>query len=245
MVAGIVVLAVSTAALGMWRLSNDRQQSLTALQQRTDELGRVSSDREQVLTSLQERTSELDKTAAERERTLAALQRQSNELKQLSEERKHALADLQVRTDELLKQTYAGRMGSIRLAMAANRWTRLSALVQDLADNPSRGWEWGHLALATHYGGREEILPKWSVLEPQPDGHVLACAPDGLYDSFAQPVKRTKPLRKGRSFTPKFRRGSFRVVMIDATESPCERPKKNRSAITPAKRSATPKKRKS
>jgi hypothetical protein len=37
----------------------------------------------------------------------------------------------------------------------------------------------------------------------------------------------------------------FEVVMIDATESPCERPKKNRSAITPAKRSATPKKHKS
>jgi hypothetical protein len=36
----------------------------------------------------------------------------------------------------------------------------------------------------------------------------------------------------------------FEVVMIDATESPCERPKKNRSAITPAKRSAIPKKRK-
>jgi Helix-turn-helix of DDE superfamily endonuclease len=34
----------------------------------------------------------------------------------------------------------------------------------------------------------------------------------------------------------------FEVVMIDATESPCERPKKNRSATTPAKRSATPRK---
>jgi hypothetical protein len=29
----------------------------------------------------------------------------------------------------------------------------------------------------------------------------------------------------------------FEVVMIDATESPCERPKKNRSAITPARKS--------
>lgn len=37
----------------------------------------------------------------------------------------------------------------------------------------------------------------------------------------------------------------FEVVMIDATESPCERPKKNRSAITPAKRSGTSRKPKS
>jgi len=33
---------------------------------------------------------------------------------------------------------------------------------------------------------------------------------------------------------------SFEVVMIDATESPCERPKKNRSAITPARKSDIP-----
>jgi len=37
----------------------------------------------------------------------------------------------------------------------------------------------------------------------------------------------------------------FDVVMIDATESPCERPKKNKSATTPAKRNGTSKKRKS
>ena len=37
----------------------------------------------------------------------------------------------------------------------------------------------------------------------------------------------------------------FEVVMIDATESPCERPKKNRSAITPARKSGTSRKRKS
>ena len=37
----------------------------------------------------------------------------------------------------------------------------------------------------------------------------------------------------------------FEVVMIDATESPCERPKKNRSAITPARKSGIPRKRKS
>jgi hypothetical protein len=34
----------------------------------------------------------------------------------------------------------------------------------------------------------------------------------------------------------------FEVVMIDATESPCERPKKNSGVSTPAKRSGTPKK---
>jgi hypothetical protein len=37
----------------------------------------------------------------------------------------------------------------------------------------------------------------------------------------------------------------FEVVMIDATESPCERPKKNRSVITPARKSGTSRKRKS
>lgn len=36
----------------------------------------------------------------------------------------------------------------------------------------------------------------------------------------------------------------FEVVMIDVTESPCERPKKNRSTITLAKRSVTSRKRK-
>ena len=34
----------------------------------------------------------------------------------------------------------------------------------------------------------------------------------------------------------------FEVVLIDATECPCERPKKNRSDTTAAKRSVTPKK---
>jgi hypothetical protein len=37
----------------------------------------------------------------------------------------------------------------------------------------------------------------------------------------------------------------FEVVMIDATESPCERPKKNSGGSTPAKRNGIPKKRKS
>jgi hypothetical protein len=37
----------------------------------------------------------------------------------------------------------------------------------------------------------------------------------------------------------------FEVIMIDATESPCERPKKNKSAITPARKSGIPRKRKS
>ena len=35
----------------------------------------------------------------------------------------------------------------------------------------------------------------------------------------------------------------YEVVLLDATECPCERPKKNRDATTVAKRSATPKKR--
>jgi hypothetical protein len=34
----------------------------------------------------------------------------------------------------------------------------------------------------------------------------------------------------------------FKVVLIDATESPCERPKKNSVATTRARRNATPKK---
>jgi Helix-turn-helix of DDE superfamily endonuclease len=34
----------------------------------------------------------------------------------------------------------------------------------------------------------------------------------------------------------------FEVVMVDATESPCERPKKSRSASTPARKSGTPRK---
>jgi hypothetical protein len=36
----------------------------------------------------------------------------------------------------------------------------------------------------------------------------------------------------------------YEVVMIDATESPCERPKKSRSNITRARKSAIPRKRK-
>lgn len=34
----------------------------------------------------------------------------------------------------------------------------------------------------------------------------------------------------------------FEVVMVDATESPCERPKKNRSAIIPARKNGIPRK---
>jgi len=34
----------------------------------------------------------------------------------------------------------------------------------------------------------------------------------------------------------------FEVILIDATECPCERPKKNSDVSTPAKRSVTPKK---
>jgi len=33
---------------------------------------------------------------------------------------------------------------------------------------------------------------------------------------------------------------AYEVVLVDATESPCERPKKNKNAIIQAKRSATP-----
>jgi hypothetical protein len=36
----------------------------------------------------------------------------------------------------------------------------------------------------------------------------------------------------------------FEIVLMDATECPCERPKKNSAATTPAKRSVTRKKRK-
>jgi hypothetical protein len=37
----------------------------------------------------------------------------------------------------------------------------------------------------------------------------------------------------------------YQVVMIDATESPCERPKKSKNNITLARKSATPRRRKS
>ena len=36
---------------------------------------------------------------------------------------------------------------------------------------------------------------------------------------------------------------TWEIVLVDATECPCERPKKNKNATIPARRSATPKKR--
>ena len=217
LVASVVVLAVSTAALGMWRLSNDRQRALTTLGRRTDELGKVSNDREQALTSLEERTKELDKTAAERERSLTALQKQSKELKRLSEQRRQALAALQQRTGELLKQTYEARINVMQSDLAANRWTRMSHLVDLLADNPNRGWEWGHFALTVDHGGRRGTFRKWSRLEGQPDGRILVSSHDGLYDFSSGLPKRVKRIDPQPSFTPRYRRGRFRVQMIDAT----------------------------
>lgn len=217
LVATVVVLAVSASALGMWRLSNDRQRSLDTLQQRTNELARVSGERERALSDLGARTRQLDKAAAERERSYLALQEQSDVLKRLAEEKQSALDDLRARTRELLYQTYAGGMGTARIEMAEQRWTRMSQLVDRLADNPERGWEWGYLALSVDHGGLRRAFPKWSVLETQPDGRVLVLAQDGLYDPSSPSPRRVAPDRKTVPTTPFYRRGPFRVQEVDAT----------------------------
>ncbi|MCO5297097.1 MAG: AAA-like domain-containing protein [Fimbriimonadaceae bacterium] len=216
-VAAAVVLAVSTAAVGMWRLSNDRQRSFTALQQRTNELNKVSNDRQTALSALEERTKELDASAAARELSLTALQKQSRELKELAEQKSRALADLQARTDELIDRTYDARINVMQGDLAANRWTRMTRLVEATADNPNRGWEWGHYALSIDYGSPRAAFRKWSRLEEQPDGRILVSTFDGLYDFDSIPPKRVQKISSTPGFTPGIRRGAFRVQMIDST----------------------------
>lgn len=237
-VAGIVVLAISAAAVGILGIAKDREKALKNLGQRTTELTRVSSDRKSALTSL-ERLNEIQaQTAREREAALNSLEKTNKDLKEISEERqrvaqsltkqsgqlkhrneelsrisaerKEALASLGSRTNELQLKNYVGLMASIQLALKGDRYSRVADLVKQSSANPLRGWEWGHASMLVNSHEAEYLLPKGAVVERQPDRGICVITPDTIYD-LTQKGLRLRRKVASPHLTPRGRYGNLRL----------------------------------
>ncbi len=221
-VAGIVVLAISSAAVGILKISKEREKALVTLGQRTNDLSRVSSDRKVALTDLEKRNEELKRISSEREDALSSLgksnenlkvtsnerkkavislEKQSSQLKQrneelsqVSKEREQALVALGSRTNELRARNYVGVMSSIEMAMRDERYMRIAELIKQTKDSPMRNWEWGHTALLVNSHEAEFLLPESSGLERQPDRSVSVITPDSIYDFTPKGIKFRRKL---------------------------------------------------
>ena len=238
LIASVVLLAVSATAFGMWRLSTDRkgaldtlglrtkeldrvsdarQRSLTALQQRTQDLKKASDEKQRSLNALEMRTKELRRVSNERQRSLEDLRERSAELSVVSGERKSAILGLERRTRDLTYSNYLGQMGRAQQAITNQRWTRLPDLVRATATNPHRNWEWGNLALAVDYGVREEVFPKWTVLEEREGEDPGVFAPGGVYSIDKTPSRISFRFKGGQTVIPRYRKGNFRVKVVEGT----------------------------
>ncbi|MDQ2985194.1 MAG: AAA-like domain-containing protein [Armatimonadota bacterium] len=238
LVASVVLLGVSSTALGMWRLStdrkgaletlghrtkeldrvsNERQRSLIALQQRTQDLKRASDEKQRSLNALETRTAELNRVSNERKRSLIDLKKRSAELAIVSGERQDAILGLERRTRDLTYSNYLGQVGRALQYLSQQRWTKLPALVHETEANPHRNWEWGNLALAVNYGTREQRFPKWTILENRPGSNPGVFAPDGIYSINEAPARRTLAFKSRMTVIPRFLKGNYRVKVVEGT----------------------------
>jgi WD40 repeat protein len=238
LISSVVLLAVSATALGMWRLSADRKSALDTLGDRTKELDRVSNERQRSLLTLQERSRDLKQASDEKQRSLDALETKTEELNRVSNERLRSLADLKKRSAELaivsgerqdaivgLQQrerdltysNYLGQIGRAQQSILMGRWTSLPELVQATEKSPHRSWEWGNLALAVHFGAREEKFPKWTVLEARDGEDPGVFAPNGIYDIDKTPARKVYSFKGRQTVIPRFREGNFRVKVVEGT----------------------------
>lgn len=219
LVAGVIVVAVSSAAVGMWQLSSERQGALNALKKRTEDVSRISSERQRSLSALEAKSAELARASNDREKSLEALVKLTTDLKAASQQRARALSILRSKNDALTRSSYLQDMALISAETSLNRWMNVAAAVSRASTNPLRGWEWGYAALAIDFDGRTAQFPKWSSLEPQAMGNPNVATPRGLYDTNSLRPKLVASFDQSRSFTLQYRRGPFRVQMVDATRS--------------------------
>lgn len=245
-VAGIVVIAVSSAAIGILRISRDRGKALAMLGQRTQDLSKVSSDRKVALTDLEKRNEELKRISKEREDALSALgksneslsktadarkrvvdelERQSSALKQrneelarVSKERELALVALGTRSKELERKNYSGIMSSIHLALQQDRFNRVAELVEQSKRSPLRGWEWGHASMIVNSQETEFQVPESSVFERQPDESIHVVTPDSIYELTANGLRFKRKLA-GPQLIPLYRRGNIRIARNPITRN--------------------------
>lgn len=215
-VAGVVVLAVSAAAIGMLRLSNDRQRALSDLQARTGVLKRVSDEREDALNDLKRRTDEISKISKERQAALVRVAETNRDLEKVSNERQKALANLKARSLELSRQYYREQVSVINAEILLNRWTRVSAAVERSALSPFRQWEWGYAARAVNYGGPTWKLPLWSVFEDRKAGVPFVATTSQLLDLSRDPAVEVLRFDQSMRFIPRFRKGDLRVQMVES-----------------------------
>lgn len=243
-VAGIVVLAISAAAVGILGIAKDREKALLTLGQRTTELTRVSSDRKDALTNLERLNEVQAQTAREREAALNSLGKTNEDLRTISEERqrvaeslakqsdllkhrneelnrvsterKEALTSLALRTKELEFKNYAGLMAAIRLALKEDRYSRVSELVNQSDGNPLRGWEWGHASMLVNSHIAEFRLPEGAVSERQPDRSMYYLTADTIYELTPKGLKFRRKIAAPH-LTPMRRWGNLRIQQDQQT----------------------------
>lgn len=135
----------------------------------------------------------------------------------LSNDRQRLIGQLESTAEELKRQNYVGKMASIRLAMASDRWMRVAELARQIRNDPYRGWEWGHVAMTVHALEPEGKLPSFSILAPQQDGRMLGFATDGLYEVKPDEVRLARHFQHGDG-GPSFSRGNLLVVEVQGNE---------------------------
>lgn len=218
-VAAVVVLAVSTGAVGMWKLSDSRSKALTTLGERTEELKitseerkralsdlerrnvelkDTSNDRELALSTLQQRNRDLQKTSSEKQQALSSLQLSSGELKRVSNERQRVIDQLRTKSEELDRRAYEAIMVGIQSGLKEDNSMRVYEFKSRIGATQHRGWEWGYLNLLLPRAEFEANVGAWSVFEAEPKGPLRAATTgSGLLEV------RPSGLVRRRSFTMK------------------------------------------
>ncbi|MBI5706215.1 MAG: AAA-like domain-containing protein [Armatimonadetes bacterium] len=217
LVAGAIVIGTSSVAVAMWRLSRDKSRANIALSQQSRELERAAGEREQALKDLKLRNTELTEISDERQRALSRLETQTRELLRLSQEKEEALVSLRKKTEDLTYSDYIGKIAAAESELQINRWTELPSIIKETENNPNRGWEWGHFALAVHYGTREDAFTKWSVIESRANGDPSVVTQVGVYEIRSGRYVRTLSFPISRPVTPQFRSGNYRVMCVEST----------------------------
>lgn len=235
-IASVVVLAVSAAAIGMLRLSNDRQRALSDLQARTGVLKRVSDERQDALNDLKRRTDEISKISKERQDALVRVAKINRDLEKVSNERETALTNLRARSAELSRQYYREQVSVINAEVSLNRWTRVSAAVERSAQSPFRHWEWGYAARAVHYGGPTWRVPLWSVFESRKAGAPYVATISQLLDLSRNPARELLRFDQSLRFIPRYRRGDLRVQMAESIRGDVIRDASDQRLLTQPKR---------
>jgi WD40 repeat protein len=238
-VAGVVVLAISSAAVGILKISKEREKALITLGKTTKDLSRVSSDRKVALTDLEKRNLELKRISNEREEALASLGKSNEDLKLTSEGRQSALATLKQKSREisqlsnerkdtiaLLNSTREARdrqhydvvMGGINIGLTTGRADLVLRPASEIHASKFGNWELGYLNQLLAPPEYELKLPEFCEFEADDDGNLMVGNETGLYElkdrKLVQRMTFTIPPNIHTSlaypYNPARRRGNFR-----------------------------------